>query len=407
MNPPTENKKEAVLSGMNILDLADQKASFGSKLLADMGARVIKIEKPGGDPDRKMEIGGQTSSSAQPSLSFFYHNTNKQGITLNLEHPRGRELFVRLVKRSDVVVETFPPGYLEKQGLGFSRLREANPGIILASVTGYGQSGPKKNDKACDLTAAASGGQMYVTGSPGSYPLALYGQQSHLAASLFAAVAILLAFHRQRRTGTGEHIDISLQEAVISSTEHLVLQYFYQQVIPKRQGRLHWNHLFYILPCRDGFIQMTLTEQWETLVEWMDTEGRAEDLTHKKWQDNEYRLKHLDHIIEVLQRWTKTHTTDELFKLGQLMQFPWAPVQSPIQILNCPQLKARDYFQEIRHSDIARPLRHPKLPLKFSESMPGPFRRAPAAGEDNRKVYQEELGISKAELKILTAQGII
>jgi len=407
MNPQTENKKDALLSGMNILDLADQKASFGSKLLADMGARVIKVEKPGGDPARKMAGGGPKSASAQANLAFSYHNTNKQGITLNLEHARGRELFLRLVSRSDVVVETFPPGYLEKHGLGFSRLREANPGIILASVTGYGQSGPQKNDKACDLTAAASGGQMFVTGLPDSYPLALYGQQSYLAASLFAAVAILIAFRRQQRTGTGEHIDISLQEAVISSTEHLVLEYFYHHLIPKRQGRLHWNHLFYIFPCRNGFIQMTLTEQWETLVEWMDTEGRAEDLTDKKWLDNEYRLKHLDHIIEVLERWTKTHTTDELFKLGQLMQFPWAPVQSPIQILNCPQLKARDYFQEIRHSGIARPLRHPKLPLKFSEPMPGPFRRAPAAGQDNRKVYQEELGISKAELKILTAQGII
>jgi benzylsuccinate CoA-transferase BbsE subunit len=407
MNPEKKKKKDALLSGMNILDLADQKASFAGKLLADMGARVIKVEKPGGDPARKTTGGGPKPSSAQPSLSFFYHNTNKQSITLNLEHPRGRELFLRLVKRSHVVVEAFPPGYLEKQGLGFSRLSEANPGIILASVTGYGQSGPQKNDQACDLTAAASGGQMYVTGLPGSCPLALYGQQSYLAASLFAAVAILIAFRRQQRTGAGEHIDISLQEAVISSTEHLVLQYFYQQVIPKRQGPLHWNHLFYIFPCRDGFIQMTLTEQWETLVEWMDTEGRAEDLTDKKWQDNEYRLKHLDHIIEVLERWTQTHTTDELFKLGQLMQFPWAPVQSPTRILDCPQLRARNYFQDIEHPDIGRPLRHPKLPLKFSDAMPAPSRRAPVAGEDNRKIYHKELGISEGKLKTLAAQGII
>ena len=396
-----------MLSGMNILDLADQKASFGSKLLADMGARVIKVEKPGGDPARKMAGGGPKSASAQTNLAFSYHNTNKQGITLNLEHARGRELFLRLVRRSDVVVETFPPGYLEKQDLGFSRLSEANPGIILVSVTGYGQSGPQKNDHACDLIAAASGGQMSVTGLPDSYPLALYGQQSYLAASLFAAVAILIAFRRQQRTGAGEHIDISLQEAVISSTEHLVLEYFYHHLIPRRQGRLHWNHLFYIFPCRNGFIQMTLTEQWETLVEWMDTEGRAEDLTDKKWLDNEYRLKHLDHIIEVLQRWTKTHTTDELFKLGQLMQFPWAPVQSPTQILDCPQLKARNYFKDIEHPDTGRPLRYPKLPLKFSETMPAPSNRAPVAGEDNYKIYHEEMRIPEGELKILAAKGVI
>jgi crotonobetainyl-CoA:carnitine CoA-transferase CaiB-like acyl-CoA transferase len=407
MSAKTQKNKDALLSGLNILDLADQKASFGSKLLADLGARVIKVEKPGGDPARNTKGGGQKLAWSQARLSFSYHNTNKQAVTLNLEHPRGRELFLKLVKRSDAVVETFAPGYLKKQGLGFSRLSEINPGIILTSVTGYGQSGPKKNDEACNLTAAASGGQMYVTGYPDSYPLALYGQQAYLAAALFAAVAILIALHRRRLTGKGEHIDISLQEAVISSTEHLVFQYFYQHLVPKRQGRLHWNRLFHILPCRDGFIQMTLTEQWETLVEWMDAEGRAEDLTAKKWQDNDYRLKHQDHIIEVLKRWTKTHTTDELFKLGQLMRFPWAPVQSPARILDCPQLKARDFFQEIRHPGSDRPLRYPKLPFKFSESLPIPCKRAPMAGEDNRRIYHQELGISEAELKILAAQGII
>jgi benzylsuccinate CoA-transferase BbsE subunit len=401
MDPGTKNNRDTLLSGMRILDLADQKASFSGKLLADLGARVIKVERPGGGPDRNPQDGGQAN------LTFSYHNTNKQAVTLNLEHPRGRELFLRLVKRSDAVLETFAPGCLKKLGLGFDRLREANPGIILASVTGYGQSGPQKDDRSCNLTAAAAGGQMYVTGCPDSFPLALAGQQSYLAASLFAAIAVLMAFRRRRHTGTGEHIDISLQEAVLSSTEHLVLQYFYQHVIPGRQGPLHWNHLFHILPCRDGFIQMTLTEQWETLVEWMDAEGRAEDLTAEKWRNGEYRLKHLEHVIEVLQRWTKTHTTDELFKLGQLMQFPWAPVQSPTQILNCPQLKARDYFQDIAHPEAARPLRYPKLPFKFSEPLGTPCRRAPAAGEDNRRIYHEELGISEGDLKILAAQGII
>ena len=206
--------RDALLSGIRILDLADQKASFGTKLIADMGARVIKIEKPGGDPARETANNSRKSPSSRQNLSFYYHNTNKLGITLNLEHPQGKDLFLRLVKKNDVVVETFPPGYLQKRGLGFDRLTEANPGIILASVTGFGQSGPKKDYKTCDLVAAASGGQMYVTGAPDSYPLQQYGEQSYLAASLFAAVAILIAVRQQRRSGKGEHIDIALQEAV-------------------------------------------------------------------------------------------------------------------------------------------------------------------------------------------------
>jgi crotonobetainyl-CoA:carnitine CoA-transferase CaiB-like acyl-CoA transferase len=407
MTSEKENKGDAFLSGIKILDLADQKASFGTKLLADLGARVIKIEKPGGDPARKTARNGRKSSPSRPSPSFYYHNTNKLGITLNLEHPKGKELLFRLVKRNDVVVETFSPGYLQKQGLGFDRLTEANPGIILVSVTGYGQSGPKKDYKTCDLVAAASGGQMYVTGAPDSYPLQQYGEQSYLAASLFAAVAILIAVRRQRRGGKGQHIDIALQEAVLSTLEHIVLQYFSDHVTPKRQGKMHWNHLFHILPCQDGFIQLTLFEQWETLVEWMDSEGMAADLTAKKWRDNEYRLKHLDHIITVLESWTKTHKTAELFKLGQLMQFPWAPVQSPTQILSCPQLKARDFFTNIKHPDITRPLRYPKIPFKFNESLPASAKRAPLVAEDNRTIYCQELGISERELKRLLSEGVI
>jgi benzylsuccinate CoA-transferase BbsE subunit len=407
MKPARQNMRATLLSGIKILDLADQKASFGTKLLADMGARVIKIEKPLGDPARKTANSSRKSPPFRSGFSFYYHNTNKLGITLNLEHPTGKDLFLRLVKKNDVVVETFPPGYLQKQGLGFERLREAKPDIILASVTGYGQSGPKKDYKTCDLVAAASGGQMYVTGAPDSYPLQQYGEQSYMAASLFTAVAILITVRRQRRSGKGEHIDISLQEAVLSTLEHIALQYFYDHVTPKRQGKLHWNHFFYILPCQDGFIQLTLFEQWETLVEWMDSEGMAADLTAKKWRDNEYRLKHLDHIITVLKNWTKTHTTDELFKLGQLMQFPWAPVQSPTQILSCPQLKARDFFMDITHPDFTRPLRYPRIPLKFSEPLRDPDKRAPLAAEDNRTIYCQELGISEGEFKRLSSEGVI
>jgi crotonobetainyl-CoA:carnitine CoA-transferase CaiB-like acyl-CoA transferase len=255
------NEKDSLLKGLRILDLADEKGSFCSKILADLGARVIKIEKPGGDPARKKGPFLKDTERPHPSLSFLYNNTNKLGITLNLERSEGRELFLRLTRECDVVVETFSPGHIEELDLGYEVLKKTCPGLILVSISGFGQSGPRKSHKSCDLVASAFGGQMYVTGAPPSTPLKIYGEQSYYSASLFAAIGILLALRKRRLTGQGDHIDISLQEAVTSTLEHVMVRYFFENIIPDRQGSQHWNHLFHVLPCKDGFIQLTLFEQ--------------------------------------------------------------------------------------------------------------------------------------------------
>jgi crotonobetainyl-CoA:carnitine CoA-transferase CaiB-like acyl-CoA transferase len=389
-----ENEKDSLLRGLRILDLADEKGSFCSKILADLGAFVIKVEKPGGDPARKIGPFLRDSQDPNKSLSFFYNNTNKLGITLNLEQSEGREVFLRLAGRFDVVVETFPPGHLEEPDLGYEILKETCPGLILVSVSGFGQSGPRKSYKACDLVASAFGGQMYVSGSSSSSPLKMYGEQSYISASLSAAIGILLALRQRRLTGQGDHIDISLQEAVTSTLEYVMGRYFFENIIPNRQGSLHWNHLFHVFPCKDGFIQLTLIEQWETLVEWMDGEGMAEDLKDEKWNDEEYRLRHLDHIIEVLERWTKNHTVDELIELGQLMRFPWAPVHAPSDIADTPHLREREFFFDINHHEIPTSIKYPRLPFKFTPPLSEARRRAPFVGEHNTRIYQKELGLA-------------
>lgn len=402
------NKKaDLLIRGLRVLDLADEKASFCSKLLADMGAFVIKVEKPGGDPARKIGPFLGESDNPNKSLSFLYNNTNKLGITLDLEQREGREIFLRLAKGFDVVVETFPPGHLERLDLGFEILREINPGLVLVSVTGFGQTGPRKSYKSSDLVASAFGGQMYVTGSPSSYPLKHHGHQSYLAASLYAATGILLALRRRRRNGTGEHIDISIQETVTATLEHVMVRYFSEKVTPKRMGSLFWNQLFHISPCKDGFIQLTLFEKWETLVEWMDSEGMSEDLRDGSWKDEEYRLRHLDHIIEVLERWTKTHTTNELFELGQLMGFPWAPVHTPKEILESPHLREREFFVDTEHPETETSLKYARLPYRFSPPMSTAGKRGPLIGEDNSRIYQKELGLSEKELGRLSSLGVI
>jgi crotonobetainyl-CoA:carnitine CoA-transferase CaiB-like acyl-CoA transferase len=266
-----KGEKKGLLTEIRVLDLSDEKGSFCSKLLADMGAYVIKVEKPGGNSSRMIGPFWGDSPHPERSLSFFYNNTNKFGITLNLECDAGRKLFAQLISKTDVVVESFTPGYLDTLGLGFDFLSEMNPRLIMASITGFGQTGPRKDFKSCDLVASAFGGQISISGSPSLPPIKPFGEQSYLAASLFAAVGILLALQGRARNGKGEHIDISLQEAAISTLDHVMIRYFHEHVITKRQGNRYWNTFFSILPCKNGFIHLTPFQHWETLVEWLDS----------------------------------------------------------------------------------------------------------------------------------------
>jgi len=403
----SKEEKGGLLQGIRILDLADEKASFCSKLLADMGANVIKVEKPGGDSSRK--IGPFLGDSPHPerSLFFYYHNTNKLGITLNLEHPMGREILLRLIKRIDVVIETFTPGHLKELNLDFEILKSANPKLILVSVTGFGQNGPRSRYKSCDLVASAFGGQMYVSGSPLTPPLKSFGEQSYYSASLFAAIGVLLALRKRVQSGKGEHIDISLQESVVSTLDHVMVRYFYEKVVAKRQGNLSWNNSSFILPCKDGHIHLTVSSQWETLVEWIEDEGMAEDLVDEKWKDEGYRLRNINHVIDILQRWTRTHSVQELFELGQCMHFPWAPVCSPEKVLNSPQLKEREFFIDVDHPELEATLGYPGIPYRPNHSMLKRWKRAPLIGEDNVQIYGNELGLSEEELKRLSSLKVI
>ena len=379
-------EKDPILAGLQVLDLADEKASYCGKLLADLGAQVIKVEPPGGDLSRKIGPFFTPSHNQAQSLFFLFNNTNKQGVTLDLREAQEKQIFLGLVQNADIVLESFQPGKLDRLGIGFETLSKANPGIILTSVTGFGQTGPLRDYKSCDLVASAVGGQMYVSGLPSNTPLKIFGQQSYFVASLYAAVGILLALQNRRQSGQGEQIDISLQEAVASTLEHVMVNFFSEGIVPKRQGSLHWNNAFCILPCTDGFIHLTLFQQWETLVEWMAGDGKAQDLQDSKWNDESYRQTHVDHVIDVLREWTKDKSVGELFELGQLMHFPWAPVQSPQDIAECPQLKARQFFVDTDHSEFNQVIRYPGLPYQFTPRHNIHQERPPHAGGDNAQI---------------------
>jgi crotonobetainyl-CoA:carnitine CoA-transferase CaiB-like acyl-CoA transferase len=269
-----------ILSSSLILDLTDAKGSLCVRLLARMGAEVVRI---------------------------------------NPENEPG--YFRELVKKADILVETSP------DGVGYKELAKINPRLIIVSITPFGQTGPYKDSKASDLTLQALGGWLSVTGEP-QMPLKLFGSQSYHTASLFAVNAVLLALWQRHETGRGQYIDISISECVTAALDHVLVRYFYDGIVSRRQGSQHWNNDFRVFPCQDGNILLSIHQQWETLVELMDYECMAGDLTDVKWRDRQERDRHIDYVIEIIERWTLTHKAKELEEKGQLMHFPWAAVEA-------------------------------------------------------------------------------
>ncbi len=279
------SSQKTILAGYSVLDLTDAKGLFCVRWLANMGAKVIPA-----NPDKKDNL-------------------------------------LKLVKNADILIETFPPGYLASLGLGYEVLSKLNPRLIMASITHFGQSAVNKDLKSCDLVNQALGGWLSVTGVP-QMPLKLFGSQSYHTASLFAVNGILMALWQRHATGRGQYIDISIVECVAATLDYVLVRYFYDGIVSQRQGSRHWNNDFRVFPCKNGYILLTIHHQWETLVELMASEGLAADLTDKKWLDRDERNLDINHVIEIIEKWTLTHKAHELEEKGQLMHFPWAEVKA-------------------------------------------------------------------------------
>ncbi len=282
-----DKPQDNVLNGYHVIDLTDEKGELAIRLLSDMGASITRF---------------------------------------NLENEKERDKLFELVKKAVIFIEAFPPGYLPSLGLGYDTLSKLNPRLIMASITHFGQNGPYKDFKSSDLVDQALGGWLSVTGEA-EVPLKLFGNQSYNIASLFAVNGILLALWQRQDTGRGQYIDISIMECVAATLDHVLPRYFYEGIVSKRHGSLHWNNAFHIFPCKEGDILLSIHQNWETLVELLASEGMAADLTDEKWRNREERNRNIDHILKVLKKWTLCHTAKELEEKGQLMHFPWAEVK--------------------------------------------------------------------------------
>ncbi len=369
------------LSGIRVLELSGRWTGFCGRLLCDLGAEVVLAEPPGGSAARMAGPFLSDEPGPERSLSFWHDNAGKRGVTVDISAPAGREPISQLVQSCDVVVESYQPGYLTSAGLGYEHLGLINPALVMASITGFGRTGPYSSYKSCGLAASAAGGQMYVCGSPGRQPLQPFGQQPYHLASLFAACGILLALRWRDLTGKGQHIDISLQEAAAAALEHVMVQYFYQNVVARRLGSLQWNGAADLFPCRDGYIFMTFNREWDTLVELLYRREIAADFRQPVWNEESYRMLHIEDIQEVLTFWSCQHGSAELFKLGQDMHFPWAPVSSVGDLARNEQLRARQFFVPASHPLAQGEFEVPRPVIVFPDAPGYEWQPVPSVGE--------------------------
>jgi benzylsuccinate CoA-transferase BbsE subunit len=378
-----------MLPGCRVVDLTDEKGWFSGHLLAGMGAEVIRLDPPGRAP------------------LADYGRSGQLAITLDIEKPVGRDLFRRLISQSDVLLESQAPGYLKSLALDYAALGPLNPALIMASITPFGQHGPSSNLKSSALSAAAAGGQLYLNGEPDRPPLPLYGPQAYLTAGLFTANGVLLALRERRQGGRGQYLDISIQECTAGTLDHALVRFFSLGEIARRSGRRYWNNTFQLLRCRDGWVGISFLQPWDSLVSWMEAEGLAADLSAERWQDPAERQQNIPHIIEIMEKWTLTHNAEELVETGQLMRLPWAAVATLKDVLNNPQLKAREYWEEEVDPRTGKLWQIPGAPVKMSASAWLVNSQLPPAAEWKTEFYRNRLGLSADEIAQLQAAGVI
>jgi benzylsuccinate CoA-transferase BbsE subunit len=401
------NESAGALTGLKVLDLSTYRGHLAARLLADMGADVIKVEPPEGDAGRRIGPFVDDRPHRDRSLFFWFYNLNKRSLTLDIRSPRGRELLLDLARAADVIVESFAPGEMARMGLGWDEFHRLNPALVMLSIAPFGQSGPYRDFEADDTVLTALSGMLYVNGYPGRQPVRPLGLQAYHSAAYYGAVAAMCALFARDRDGLGQWIDLSMQEATASAVEHVAGSYFGQNFVEPRRGTLHWSRFFRVARCRDGYIMHCTLGDWTSLIEWVKSEGKAQDLADPKWDDVTYRAQNAEHLFDVLDEWVKDYECNDLLERAQALRQPYAIVQGPEAMFDDEQLAARGFFVEVEHPELGRTFRYPGAPYLFNGTPWRVRRRPPLLGEHTGEILHHELGMEPAEIAALYAQGIV
>ena len=392
---------------------------FCGRILGDFGADVIKVEPLGGSPARKIAPFYHDIPDLQKSLTWFAYNLNKRSITLNIETSDGQEIFKRLAKTAHFIIETFSPGYMASIGLGYDSLSKLNPGIIVASITPFGQTGPYRDCQSSDLIALASGGLLYICGDPDQPPVRTNADIAYCEAGVQAAAAMMIAHHYRRLTGDGQHIDVSLQECITCILWHTQQFWDLNKVIVNRLGKYIKGaprNARTIYSCQDGAISWQLLVAYQGdwtrhTVEWMDEEGMAsEALKAVKWEELDYVQLSAAQLLEWEGEFTKfflTKTKAELQKESIKRNIMLFPCNTMEECLKDEQLAARDFWVKVEHPELGDTITYPGAPLKLNDAPWQVSRRPPLIGEHNDEIYGNELGFSGQDIVHLKQFNVI
>jgi crotonobetainyl-CoA:carnitine CoA-transferase CaiB-like acyl-CoA transferase len=410
------------LAGLRILELADETGHFCGKLLSDLGADVVKIEPPGGERSRRIGPFLDDIPHPERSLFFWYYNTSKRGITLNLETADGRQLFRRLAIAADVIVETFRPGILTSLGLGYEALSGENSRLIVCALTPFGQTGPWRDYASSDLLHMAAGGQMASCGydesdMPNAPPIAPGGGNAWHMGCHFAYMAIMAALVYRSVSGQGQYIDTSIHEACALTTESAIANYIYRGEVLRRQTGRH--HAAGPTPrtqfrAKDGnyvcaLVAGRLNPRYVgQLADLLDSYGMAGDLKDPKYQDPAFIAANTAHIIDdLVADFIASLPAEEVYHAAQERGFTWGAVRAPEALLDDPHLRDHGFWKEVEHPELGRSFVYPGEAAIFNGSPWRISRRAPLIGEHNTEIFCDELGLSRGELAVLAENRTI
>jgi len=411
-----------LLAPYRVLDLTDERGLLAGKILADLGADVVQIEPPGGNPARN--IGPFYGDDPRPEKSLFWwaYAANKRSITLDLEQKDGQALLKRMVAEADFLVESFAPGYLDTLGLGYDLLAEINPKLVMVSITPFGQDGPYSNYQATDIVGMALGGFMYLTGDDDRAPIRISFPHFYLHGGAAGATAAMLAHTYRITNGQGQYVDVSCQQAVAKTLAHAPQIWDIEGAILKRMGvyrqtsgenrvRINW-------PCKDGYVNYmvqggSVAYSTRSLLEWMKEDSfDTADLDAIDWEKMGYGAitpELMSQLGEPLGDFFKGHTRAELVQGSLDRRILLFPVATPSALQDHPQLEARGYFKELEHPELGATVQYPGAFVKSGdgEDIAGIYRRPPLIGEHNTVIFQGELGITGSELESLKRSGVI
>ncbi|MER3420632.1 MAG: carnitine dehydratase [Chloroflexota bacterium] len=392
------------LAGVCVLDLTwVLSGPYAAMTLCDLGAEVIKVERPPyGDIARTTApfIGNE-------SAYFISINRGKRSVALNLRAPEGREAFLRLVERVDVVLENFTPGVMAKLGLDYATLSARNPRLIMCSISGFGQTGPDRHLPALDIVVQGIGGVMSITGEPGGRPVRPGLSLGDIAAGLYAAIGVLASLHERERSGRGQCIDVSMLDCQLAILENAFTRYFVTGETPRPLGTRHPSATpFQAFPTKDGYIVVALSwgeeNQWQLLCGIL---GLPELLDDERFETSGKRTAHHALLEPILSAAFRRRTTAEWLEDLRAAGIPCGPLNTIPEAAAMPQVRAREMIVEVEHPKVG-PLKLINHPVKFSRTPAGIQGPPPSVGQDTRRVLRELAGLDDATIDRLLAAGI-